>query len=230
MICGEVGGAYEGHVHVVTTTSDFNVRTRRHNMHNMARNQWTIVKKKSTNQRLPVGGLHGSPVDPVETFPRPDFSKVQKCESSVSVNKSTGTGQNKEDGTASDQIDVRSLIGTPFILRSSVLNEPKVDENPKAMSRKLPSAPTEGSIPGILKIDLSKVNRIGGLSNGEEVKDKVELGQMNEDDWPSISGNQSHLTNEEQCATDAGSEGDSKSWSTVLRSAPLTQPNKEVFT
>ena len=89
---------------------------------------------------------------------------------------------------------------------------------------------TEGSIRGILKIDLSKVNRIGGLSNGEEVKDKVELGQMNDVDWPSISGSQSHSTKEEQCATDAGSEGDSKSWSTVLRSVPLTQPNKEVFT
>ena len=214
----------------MTTTSDSNARTRQQkHMDMMNGNQWTIVQRKSTNQRLPVGVLRGPPVDSVEAFPRSDHSKVQKCESLISVNQRTGRGQNKEDGAAADQADVSSLIGTPFILRSNISSEPKVDENPKA-SRKLKSGSAEVSIRGILKIDPSKMNRIGGLSNGEEVKDKVELGQMNDVDWPSISGNQSHSTTEEQCATDAGSEGDSKSWSTVLRSAPLTQTNKEVFT
>lgn len=216
---------------IVTTISELNARTRQQNMDG---NQWTIVQKKSTNPRLPVGGLRGSPVESVEAFPRPYYSKVQKCEFSVSVKQSAERGKDKEDGTAADQADITRLIGTPFILRSNVSNEPKVDENPKA-SRKFKSGPTDGSIHvrGILRIDPSKVNRTGGLSrsNGEEVKDKVELGQVNDVDWPTISGNQSHSTKEEQCATDAGSEGDSKSWSTVLRSAPLTQPNnyKEVF-
>ena len=181
--------------------------------------------QKKTTQKLQTDYV--SRVDAVETsITQKDDSKLQKYESSASgSSESQGTVlDTSAHVTSVEQTNVNSLIGVPFIIRSH--QEPKADESLNdTRPRRLKSDDLgkSGSVRGLLRIDPSKLNHETVVaSNGQEVRD---MSEMNEVDWPSISG---YHTTKDDHDENVPSAADSKSWSTALRTVSLPQPIKRV--
>ena len=181
---------------------------------------WTLVQRKSTNQRLSASlcDRSGSDVDAL-TLPSLNDSQLQTSGVSVTFEGTVDHCTVKENSV--DQTDITSLIGTPFIIRSNLLNESKQDESKKETRKvgvdDLRQSPSD--VRGLLRITGERKDEI---DTTKEVKDKIALSLMSEADWPSIS---SHSTEEDQCESAAGdNKRDSKSWSTILRTVPLPQP------
>ena len=187
----------------------------------MDEDRWTLVQKKTT-QKLQTDC--NALVDAVETpAAQKGDSKLYKYESSATESQCTVVATNAH-GTPVEQTSINSLIGMPFIIRSYQDAESKADENLND-TRKLKSDDLRksSSVRGLLRIDPSKLNHETVVeSNGQEVRD---MSEMNEVDWPSISGY--HNVKEDYCENVPIAE-DSKSWSTVLRTVSLPQPIKKV--
>lgn len=184
--------------------------------------------QKRTAQKLQTDYI--SRVDAVETSTNQnDDSKLQKYEPSVvGAVESQGTVLDTTSAqvTSVEQTSVHSLIGVPFIIRSYQDVESKADERlDGTRPRRLRGDDTgkSGSVRGLLRIDPTKLNHeTVAASNGEEVRD---MSEMNEMDWPSISG---YHTAKDDHSDNVPSAEDSKSWSTVLRTVSLPQPTKRV--
>lgn len=156
---------------------------------------------------------------------------LQKHESSVYSGASESQMQATVVDTSAhvipiEQTNITSLIGVPFIIRSYQDVELKVDdslEGTKPRRLKGDNTGKSGSVRGLLRVDPSKLNHeTVAASNGQEVGD---ISEMNEVDWPSISG---YHTTRDDHSEDVPSAEDSKSWSTVLRTVSLPQPTKRV--
>lgn len=182
--------------------------------------RWTLVQKKTT-QKLQTEC--NSREIAVETpAAQKGDSKLQKCEfSATGASECQGTVlATSAHVTPVEQTSIESLIGMPFIIQSYQDVEFKMDENLNS-TRKLKSDDLRksSSVRGLLRIDPNKLNH---ESNGQEMRD---MSEMNEADWPSISGY--HNVTEDYRENVPNTE-DSKSWSTVLRTVSLPQPIKKV--
>ena len=217
---------YEVDVGGVSSDDPFPDPRQQSKLRTMEGDCWTLVQKK-TSQKLQTEYI--SRMDAVGTsVTQKGDSKLQKYESSASGSlESQGTVLDASAHvTSAEQTDVNSLIGMPFIIRSYQDVESKAEESLNdAMPRRLKSdnLGKSGSVRGLLRIDPNKLNRETVVaSNGKEVRD---MSEMNEVDWPSISG---YHTMKDDHSENVSSVEDSKSWSTVLRTISLPRPIKRV--
>ncbi len=194
--------------------------------HVSSKMEWTLVQKKTTQKSQTDYISRMSAVETSAT--QKDNFKQQKEETSASgASESWSTVvDTSAHGTSVEQTNINSLIGVPFIIRSYQDIEPKADESPdgtRPRRLKGDDIGRPGNVRGLLRIDPSKLNHeTVTASNGQEVGD---MSEMNEVDWPSISGY--HSTREDH-GDNVPSAEDSKSWSTVLRTVSLPQPTKRV--
>ena len=132
-----------------------------------------------------------------------------------------------EDNESEDQTDIKSLIGSPFVIRSCHLDDSKLEEDTEA-NRKIKCKQSNCNVRGILKISPCIKVKNGADLTGE-VEDNVEFSQVNELDWPSISQNQPQSPKEIHLLNTSGSARNSKSWSKVLKTAPRPHSIEEVL-
>lgn len=187
----------------------------------MDENQWKVFhKKKSTNHKFPAPC--GSHTDSLEVSTPLDDSQTKWCKPSV---VSQSELEKIADDECVDQTDIKSLIGTPFIVRRRV----ELDENPTAkISKEINVGKSGSSVPGLLRLNPDRVTNETDLMNirDESTHNMFGIDQMNEIEWPCISETQTSTANDENSVN---THGDGKSWSTVLKTAPHSQSTSEVI-
>ena len=176
--------------------------------------QWKLVQKKLIPRRSPVApcGSHADSPLPLN-FVQSQLTPVVKRDLLI-------------NNESEDQTDIKSLIGSPFVIRSCHLDDSKLDESEEA-NRKVKCEESDCNVRGILKISPCEDKKGPGFSGEEEDN---EFSQVNEldSDWPRISDNQPQPATEINLLTASGIERSNKTWSNVLKTVPCPHSTEEV--